>query len=141
MKYVLDASVAICWVIPRPLTPKAVRLRDEYRRQIHELLAPGVYIDEVAGALTKAERQKDIAVGQAAPLFAKVMNSPPVLIAHAPLIARAIDISSRTRSGYYDCLYVALAEQEGCQLITADQRSINNLAPHFPFIVPLATLP
>ena len=44
-------------------------------------------------------------------LFAKVMNSSPVLIAHAPLIARAIDISSRTRSGYYDCLYVALAER------------------------------
>ena len=69
------------------------------------------------------------------------MNSPPILIAHAPPIARAIDISSRTRSGYYDCLYVALAEQEGCQLITADQKSVNNLAPHFPFIVPLATLP
>ena len=98
-------------------------------------------MDEVAGALTKAERQKDIVVGQAAPLFAKVMNSPPVLIAHVPLTARAIDISSQTRSGYYDCLYVALAEREGCQLITADQRSANNLAPHFPFIVPLATLP
>jgi predicted nucleic acid-binding protein len=69
------------------------------------------------------------------------MNSPPALIAHAPLIARAIEISSRTRSAYYDCLYVALAEQEGCPLITADQKSINNLAPHFPFIVPLATLP
>jgi hypothetical protein len=64
MKYVLDASVAICWVIPRPLTPKAIRLRDEYQRQIHELLAPAVFLDEVAGALTKAERQKDIAVGQ-----------------------------------------------------------------------------
>ena len=99
------------------------------------------FIDEVAGALTKAERQKDIAVGQAAPLCAKIMNSPPVLIAHAPLIARAIDISSRTRSGYYDCLYVALAEREGCQLITADQKSANNLTPHFPFVVPLATLP
>ena len=141
MKYVLDASVAICWVIPRPLKPKADRLRDEYQRRIHELLAPAVFIDEVAGALTKAERQKDIAVGQAAPLYAKVINSPPVLIPHAPLIARAIDISSRTRSGYYDCLYVALAEREGCQLVTADQKSINNLAPHFPFIVPLATLP
>jgi len=67
MKYVLDASVALCWVIPRPLTPKAVRLRDEYGRNIHELLAPAVFIDEVAGALTKAERQKDITVGQAAP--------------------------------------------------------------------------
>ena len=77
MKYVLDASVALCWVIPRPLTPKAVRLRDEYQRTIHELLAPAIFIDEVAGALTKAERQKDIAVGQAAPLFVKVLNSPP----------------------------------------------------------------
>ena len=77
MKYVLDASVAICWVIPRSLTPKAVRLRGEYQRQIHELLAPADFIDEVAGALTKAERQKDIAVGQAVPLYAKVMNSLP----------------------------------------------------------------
>ena len=31
MKDVLDASVAICWVIPRPLTPNAVRLRDAYQ--------------------------------------------------------------------------------------------------------------
>jgi predicted nucleic acid-binding protein len=141
MKYVLDPSVALCWVIPRPLTSKAVRLRDEFRRKIHELLAPTVFIDEVAGALTKAERQKDIAVGQAAPLCVKVMNSRPSLIAHAPLIARAIDISSHTRSAYYDCLYVALAERDGCELVTADQRSINNLTPHFPFIVPLASLP
>jgi hypothetical protein len=29
MKFVLDASVAISWVIPLPLSPKAVRLRDE----------------------------------------------------------------------------------------------------------------
>jgi predicted nucleic acid-binding protein len=140
MKYVLDVSVAICWVIPRPLSATALRLRDEYQRHLHQLLAPAVFIDEVAGALTKAERQNDIAVGQAAPLFARILNSPPLLIAHAPLIARAIDISSRTRSGYYDCLYVALAEQEGCPLITADQKSINTHAPHFP-IVPLATLP
>ncbi|MFL5240532.1 MAG: type II toxin-antitoxin system VapC family toxin [Gemmataceae bacterium] len=141
MKYVVDASVAICWAIPRPLTPQAVRLRDEYQRQVHELLAPAIFIDEVAGALTKAERQKDIPVGQAIALYAKVMNSPPVLIPHASLIARAIVISSRTRSGYYDCLYVALAERERCELITADQKSISNLAPYFPFIVPLASLP
>jgi predicted nucleic acid-binding protein len=141
MKYVLDVSIAICWVIPRPLSPKAVRLRDEYQRKLHELLAPTIFIDEAAGALTKAERQKDIAVGQAAPLYAKIINNLPVLIPHPSLIARAIDISSRTRSGYYDCLYVALAEREGCELVTADQKSINNLAPHFPFILPLASLP
>ena len=41
----------------------------------------------------------------------------------------------------FNCLYVTLAEREGCHVVTADQKSINNLAIHFPFIVPLATLP
>jgi predicted nucleic acid-binding protein len=80
-----------------------------YLRQIHELVAPAVFIDEAAGALTKAERQKDSAVGQAAPLYARVMNRPPALIGHASLLARASDISSRTRSRSCDCLYVARA--------------------------------
>jgi len=138
MKYVLDASAAICWVVRRALTPKAIRLRDDFRQSIHHLLAPDIFIDEVASGLTKAERQKLIPVGQAASLYAQVMNEPVALL---PLVTRAIDISSRTRSGYYDCLYVALAARGGCQLITADQKSVNNLAPDFPFIVPLATLP
>ena len=41
----------------------------------------------------------------------------------------------------YDCLYVALAERERCELVTANQKAINNLAPHFPFILPPASLP
>jgi predicted nucleic acid-binding protein len=52
-----------------------------------------------------------------------------------------VDISSQTRSGLYDCLYVALAEREGCELVTDDQKLIANLKPLFPFIVPLASLP
>ena len=74
MKYVLDVSVAICWVLPRPISANAVSLRYEFPRQVHELLAPSIFLDETASALTKAERQQDIAIGQAAPLYAKVMN-------------------------------------------------------------------
>ncbi len=32
----------------------------------------------------------------------------------------------------YDALYVALAVDEGCQLVTADRRLYNALAPHLP---------
>jgi predicted nucleic acid-binding protein len=42
------------------------------------------------------------------------------------------------RIGVYDCIYVALAEREGCQLITADDRLVNNLQPTFPFIIHLS---
>jgi predicted nucleic acid-binding protein len=52
-----------------------------------------------------------------------------------------VEISSKSRSGFYDCLYVALAEREGCGLVTADDKLIKNLQPHFQFIVSLASMP
>jgi predicted nucleic acid-binding protein len=45
------------------------------------------------------------------------------------------------RIGVYDCLYVALAEREGCELVTADDKLIENLQILFPFVVSLASLP
>ena len=47
-----------------------------------------------------------------------------------PILYRAYEISSQARSGVYDCVYLALAEREGCEFITADEslsrNSINN---------------
>ena len=39
------------------------------------------------------------------------------------------------------CLYIALAEREHCELVTADDKLVRNLQPHFPFVVSLASLP
>ena len=64
MKYVLDASAALCWVLPRPNSGKALQLRADFQNAVHELIAPSVFAGEVASALTKAERQKLIPVGR-----------------------------------------------------------------------------
>jgi predicted nucleic acid-binding protein len=141
MKYVLDVSVALSWIIPRPLTAKALVLRDEYRQAVHDLIAPSIFSAEAASALTKSERQKLIPVGHGSILLADILTSPPVLHAYEPLLFRATAISSQTRSGFYDCLYVALAEREKCELVTADDKLLKNLQPAFPFIVALASLP
>lgn len=55
-------------------------------------------------------------------------------------VVRAFDISIQTRDNFYDCLYVALAEQEGCELRTANAKLILNRRPSCPFITSLATL-
>jgi predicted nucleic acid-binding protein len=141
MKYVLDANVALRWVIPGLHTAKALQLRDDYLNNIHELLAPDIYLAEVASALTKAERQKLIAVGQATPLYAQIAVSTPVFHPYLPLTARALEISSQTRSGFYDCLYVALAEGEGCEMVTADDKLLKNLQGQFKFIIHLTAVP
>jgi predicted nucleic acid-binding protein len=141
MKYVLDANIALKWVLAEPDSAKARQLRDDFQAAFHDLLAPDVFEVEVAHALTRAERQRKIAVGQAAILWSDVMSTPPRLDRFGPIMPRAIDISSRSRQGVYDCLYVALAEREKCELVTADDKLVRNLQPHFPFIVPPSSLP
>ena len=141
MKYVLDASVAARWGLRNPLQAKALKLRTEYQQNIHELIAPSHFPGEIASALTKAERQKLIPMGNARRLIQDILNTPPVLYAIDFLFYRAVEISSQTRTGFYDCLYVALAEQENCELVTADDKLINALQGRFSFLVSLAALP
>ena len=54
---------------------------------------------------------------------------------------RAYALSSALQIGVYDCIYVAVAEREGCELITADSRLVNRLQTQFPFIKALAAFP
>lgn len=141
MKYVLDSNVAIKWVLTEPDSPKALALRADYQAQIHDLLAPDVFPVEVAHALTRAERRAIIKPGQAAALLSVVMMTCPHQYPYQPLLQRATAISSQAKIGVYDCLYVALAERESCELVTADGKLISKLQGQFPFIVPLTSLP
>jgi predicted nucleic acid-binding protein len=141
MKYVLDSSVALKWVLPEPLSDKARQLRDDYRHLIHELLAPDIFPAESAHALARAERRKIIALGDAAKLFGDLMMTAPQFHPYRHLLSRALAIASPMRIGVYDCLYVALAEREKCELVTADDRLVKNLQAKFPFILHLNTFP
>jgi predicted nucleic acid-binding protein len=64
MKYILDSSVAVKWVLVEPYSDNANLLRDDCRNGIHDLLSPDVFPFEVMHALTKAERQKRISANQ-----------------------------------------------------------------------------
>jgi predicted nucleic acid-binding protein len=140
MKYVLDASVALSWVMPRPLTSKALALRDDFRNHIHELIAPSTFGAEVASGLTKAERQKLIPVGDGVHLLADILRTSPLLHAYDSFLFRATEISSTIRSGLHDCLYIALAEREGCEFVTVDDKLLKNVQKDFPFVIHLGTV-
>lgn len=142
MRRVLDSSVALKWALPEADSDKALRLRDDFRNAVLELLAPDIFPAEVGHALARAERRKILTPPQGTVLLADVLSTPPQLFLSFPgLLTRAFTIASQMRIGVYDCLYVALAEQERCELITADDKLVKNLQPQFPFIVPLASLP
>jgi predicted nucleic acid-binding protein len=140
MKYVVDSSVLIKTSLPEQHSDKATALRNDFIRALHELIAPDVCAVEVAHALTRAERQGRISVGQSLLHLIDQMRTMPRLYRSVPLLPRAASISSQTRVGVYDCLYVVLADEENCEFVTADDRLIHVLQPQFPFIRSLASL-
>lgn len=122
MRCILDASVALKWALSEGDSATANRLRDEYKRQVHEFLAPDTFLVEVAHALTRAERRGVIRVGEGTLLLGEILSTTPRLERYIALLPREVEQSSHTRVGVYDCLYVALAERENCSLVTADDR-------------------
>jgi hypothetical protein len=52
MKYVLDSSVALKWLLHEPDSDKAIQLREDARNGVHELLAPDIFPTEVLNSLT-----------------------------------------------------------------------------------------
>jgi predicted nucleic acid-binding protein len=141
MKYVLDSSVVFKWLVPEADTAKAVNLRDDFKNSRVELAAPDILPVETTHALTRAERQGRITPEQGSILLKDLLNNLPTLFPYLLLLPRAYEISSSMRVGVYDCLYVALAEQESCELVTADDKLIKNLQAGFAFIKSLASLP
>lgn len=127
--------------MPEPHSDSAIRLREAFLKNVHQLSAPEFFPFELTHALTRAERQGRLAVGQARLFWADAMTSTPSLLPTLALAERAIDISSSARVGVCDCLYVALAEQEKCAFVTADDELIKHLQTQFPFLVDLKTLP
>jgi predicted nucleic acid-binding protein len=141
MKYVLDCSVALKWVLPEADSAKAIRLRDEYLTGIHELVAPDLFIPEIANGLASAERQGRIKAGESAVFLNDILLAAPTLHPTPLLLIRAMELAIATRRAVYDCVYLALAEVEGCELVTADDQFVRGLRTSFPFIVSLVALP
>lgn len=140
MKYVLDSSVALKWVLPEADSDKASRLRDQFHNGLDQAHAPDVFAIEIGHALTRAERRLTIKAPHGWLLWQTIMLDCPSLSASIPLMPRAFEISSQQRIGIYDSLYVALAENEQCDLVTADTKMVNALRP-FKFVRHLSSFP
>ena len=124
MTIVVDASVAVKWVIPEVLSDQAESLRDRADR----LLAPDLLLPEAATALWKKLMRREITAREAAQAIDLLIASGLDLRPSGPLLGRALGLARRLRHPVYDCLYLALAQVEGATLITADQRLLARVA-------------
>ena len=122
MKLCLDACVALSMLLPERDTHAALALREDFRNHVHDFIAPDSLPIEIAHALTRAERQGKIDAGSGQFLFDGFLDTCPPLYPYFDYIDRAMQLSSKFRIGVFDCVYVALAEEQECRVVTSDKR-------------------
>lgn len=141
MRYVVDTSVDIKTYVQEQDSSKAVRLRNEYHQGVHQLIAPDIFPTEMCNVLMILERSGKIKPGEAELFFGRFLNVLPPLFAAVPLLPRALEIAKQFQQTVYDCLYVALAEREGFELVTADDKLVKAIQSTLPLVIPLSSLP
>ena len=121
---VVDASLAVKWYVRESLSTQALALA---LRHEGDIAVPDVFVTEVMGALVRrANIDKTLRTDSEASLrrFAavfeeqtiKAQRSNPAIMAHAANLA--LDLGHPLK----DCIYLALAIELGCDLVTADAR-------------------
>ena len=132
---VVDASVAVKWCLPslrEELVAEAEELLASSRRDEIRFLVPDLFWVELANALWKAVRRREISADNAAAAISFVRDLDIATAPSRDLVPQALTLAVSYGRTVYDSLYVALAMQAKTDLITADERLANALAAHLP---------
>lgn len=137
-RYVVDASVGAKWVAPEPDSAQARVLLDAAANGAAQLLAPDIYVAEVANVLWKRSRLRgELTEDETAQGLSLLLNTLPELVPASARAEQALALAMSFRFPLYDCLYVALALQAACPLVTADRRLARAFGPATGHIIPL----
>jgi predicted nucleic acid-binding protein len=113
---VVDASVALKWVLDEAGSDAAFALRDE------ELIAPSLWLVEAANALWRRTATGELTARQANARLSALLDAPVASLAMETLVTAALQLASAIDHPVYDCLYLALAIDRTTFVVTADRR-------------------
>ncbi len=117
MSLVVDASVAVQWVLDEDGSARANALRAE-----PGLIAPSLVAAEIGSAIWKAVRRELVSRADALTAAQAALLPFEALVANEELHTRALELAIDLNHSIYDCLYLALAERERCALVSADAK-------------------
>jgi predicted nucleic acid-binding protein len=135
MLLVLDAGVAVKWFLPpqdEDLIPEALSLLRQHGTGAVQFIVPDLFWAEVASVTWAAVRRQRWSSADAVKALAHLIGYGLPSAPSNRLAQRALAITLSHGNGIYDNLYVALAQESNCDLVTADERLVKALGCRFP---------
>jgi len=127
---VVDASVALKWVLIEEYTRTALMFYRDMKNRAVDIVTPPNYEAEVTNGVWRRVARGLVTFQEGLQLLDALQEFPTISTTMPDLFHRAFQLSQRTqRAAIYDQLYVALADVLGCDLWTADGGLVNSFAP------------
>lgn len=130
---VVDASIAVKWVVEEEGTEAALALRSAYR-----FIAPELLIPECANIRWKKVQRGQLIADEAILAGRLLERSGIDFISMQGLLEPAAELAIALSHPAYDCIYLALARQRQARFVTADQRLLGTVSDRAP--EPVASL-
>ena len=120
---VIDASVAIKWVVDEADSDAAVAVLES-----RSLLSPDLLIAECANILWKKVWRRELTTDEAIIAARTLQQADIDILPTRHLMDAATRLAIDLNHAAYDCIYLALAMEHGCPLVTADDRLRRKMA-------------
>ncbi len=119
---VIDASIAVKWVVEESGTADALILL-----QRTKLIAPELLLAECANILWKKVRKKELSAEEGL-LAARILQGAEIeLWPMRSLLEEATRLAVKLDHPAYDCVYLALALERDCRFVTADEHFLRKV--------------
>jgi predicted nucleic acid-binding protein len=140
-RYVVDASVALKWFLSEPGSDRARALYNSLLAGQVILIAPDILVAEFGNALWKrVTLYLQLPLTEAQEFCSTLTNSPVELVSSKSLANAALQLAAQLGHPFYDCLYLALAVEQKCEFITADEKLATKLAGRFGLLRKLSSI-
>jgi predicted nucleic acid-binding protein len=121
---VIDASIAVKWVVGEEDSADAMALR-----RLYHFAAPELLNAEVANTILNKVWRRHLTEPEAKAAAQLLSELSIEFHPMQPLIEEAVALGLELRHPAYDCMFLALARRLRCPLVTADEPLIRKSAP------------
>ena len=127
---VVDTSALIRLFIPDgPLPDGFDKFLRGVERGLNTAIAPELLVAEAANVINKKQKSGELTGNEGDQLLSDLLSVPIRLFSHRTVLLRAFEMARKYNLNVYDTLYLALAEEHGAVIFSADNQLLK-IADH-----------
>lgn len=123
--YVVDTSVVIKWYVEEEDSDKAEVILDDYKEGKLQLVEPDILVYEFVNVM---RYNRSFSSGERMECIRNLYDLEIYLISpYQSLIEKANKTAENTNISIYDSVFISVAQELGCEFITADEELYNKV--------------